>query len=70
MTEPLRYRVYLLRLWRADADSDAPTWRASLEDARSGQRHGFPDLEQLYAFLGAQTQSWAEPDEPSSDIEL
>jgi len=31
---------------------DRPTtWRFSLEDAETGQRHGFPDLEALVAFL-------------------
>jgi hypothetical protein len=43
---PRTYRVYLLRLWRADL-----AWRASLEEPGSGRRHGFADLDSLLAFL-------------------
>jgi hypothetical protein len=55
MTEPQRYRVYLLRLWQIEGDDDRPVWRAALEDARTGERHGFADLARLYAFLEAHT---------------
>lgn len=44
------YRSYLLRLWQADG-SAASSWRASLEDPRTGERVGFANLEQLFAFL-------------------
>lgn len=44
------YRSYLLRLWRADGDKE-PVWRASLEDAVSGERRGFASVEALAAFL-------------------
>jgi hypothetical protein len=65
MGEPKRYRAYLLRLWRVDGDDGGPVWRASLEEARSGERHGFADLARLYAFLDAQTARWAvDADEP------
>jgi hypothetical protein len=33
---------------------NAPVWRAALEDARTGERHGFADLARLYAFLEEQ----------------
>jgi hypothetical protein len=55
MTEPRRYRVYLLRLWPAKGDDGAPIWRAALEDARSGERCGFADLAHQCAFLEEQT---------------
>jgi len=55
MTEPRRYRVYLLRLWLAESEDGRPVWRAALEDARTGERHGFADLARLCAFLEAQT---------------
>ena len=58
MTEPGRYRAYLLRLWQVDGDDGRPVWRAALEDAHSGERHGFADLTRLCAFLEAQTASW------------
>jgi hypothetical protein len=49
---PHCYHAFLLRLWpelssRAGADS----WRATLEDARTGQRLSFASLEQLFAHL-------------------
>jgi hypothetical protein len=55
MTDPRRYRVYLLRLWLAQGKDGRPVWRAALEDAHSGERHGFADLARLYAFLQAHT---------------
>jgi hypothetical protein len=54
MTEPRRYRVYLLRLWLAESEDGRPVWRAALEDARTGERHCFADLARLCAFLEAQ----------------
>jgi hypothetical protein len=47
------YKSYVLRLWREDV-ADAP-WRASLESiAHGGERHQFPDLDSLVAFLLAE----------------
>jgi hypothetical protein len=62
MTEQRRYRAYLLRLWQVVGDDGAPVWRASLEDARTSERHGFADLAHLCAFLEAQTAHWTEYD--------
>jgi hypothetical protein len=47
---PETYRSYLLRLWRGNR-SGGTGWRASLEDPHSGERIGFGNLEQLFAFL-------------------
>lgn len=67
MTEPRRYRVFLLRLWQAETDAGHLVWRAALEDARSGERQGFADLAQLCAFLEAQTAGQSGRDaEPSA----
>jgi hypothetical protein len=56
------YRAYLLRIWRVQSER-GPLWRASLEDARTGERRGFPDLEALYGFL----QESVKPPEGRSD---
>ena len=69
MTEPRRYRVYLLRLWQAEGDDGRLTWRAALEDARTGERHGFADLAGLFAFLEAQTAAWTEGAAPGPEQE-
>lgn len=60
MTDPRRYRAFLLRLWRIDDQQGRQVWRAALEDARTGERHGFADLERLCAFLEARSAMWAE----------
>ncbi len=44
------YLSYLLRLWLVKNQTHH-VWRCSLENVRTGERHGFADLEALYAFL-------------------
>ncbi len=44
------YMAFLLRLWCVTED-ERVVWRASLEDAHTGERRGFADLKSLYAFL-------------------
>jgi hypothetical protein len=48
-----RYGAYLLRYWevRSDRPGQPGTWRFSLEEAGTGERHGFRDLESLLAYL-------------------
>jgi hypothetical protein len=53
-TQPPRYLAYLVRLWQVQ-DQGEFVWRASLEDAHTGERHGFASLEALVAFLVAET---------------
>jgi len=48
--DPTRYRAYLLRLWQTGEDN-AAAWRVLLEDPRTGERHGFADLDGLFTFL-------------------
>jgi hypothetical protein len=51
-----RYLSYLLRLWQ-EGSGERPLWRASLESPQGGERLGFASLEDLYAYLDAQTRS-------------
>ena len=50
-----RYRAHLLHFWevRSQCPGRPATWRYSLEDSETGQKHGFPDLEALVVFLRA-----------------
>ena len=45
-----RYHAYLLRLWRT-GEGETAAWRVLLEDPRTSERHGFADLNSLFAFL-------------------
>jgi hypothetical protein len=50
----VNYTAYLLRLWQ---DSDQAPWRASAQCARTGEKFMFAKLEDLFAFLLAQTSA-------------
>jgi hypothetical protein len=53
-TPPDSYQAYLLRIWQesqSGADGLPPCWRFSLEDARSGTRRGFANLDSLADYL-------------------
>lgn len=54
-TQEPRYLAYMLRLWQV-RDKEKIIWRASLEDARTGERRGFASLESLFEFLKEQSQ--------------
>jgi hypothetical protein len=46
------YRVFLFTCWQEDtAETNSKTWRYRLEEPRTGEQHGFTDLEQVMAFL-------------------
>ena len=51
--DPPRYRSYLLRCWEERSRfPDGPVvWRFSLQDPRTGEHHGFADLEALIAAI-------------------
>jgi hypothetical protein len=51
--EPLRYEAYVLHCWevRSALPSTEATWRFSFEDPRTGEKHGFADLEALLGYL-------------------
>jgi hypothetical protein len=53
VSERQRYLAYMLRLWQVG--EDATIWRASLEDAHTGARHGFASIHDLLAFLEEKT---------------
>ncbi len=64
MTEDrANYLSYLLRLWR-DSDTEN-VWRVSLECAHTGERWGFPSLDDLLGFLREQTELWSDEIEPT-----
>ena len=48
-----RYQSYLLRCWEVRSQHpDRPTtWRFSLQDPQTEEKHGFADLEELVEFL-------------------
>lgn len=48
------YTAYLLRLWQ---DGAQKPWRASAQCVRTGEKYLFASLEELFAFLSAQTES-------------
>lgn len=61
------YQTYLLRLWRAQCKGRWQ-WRASIVDPRTGERHWFASLEQLFAYFGEQCNGLAPhaPEAPGS----
>lgn len=60
----VRYQAYLLRLWQ---ESTHTPWRLSLQNARTGEKHGFADLEALCAFLRDQTTF--QPDDHKEEVD-
>ena len=56
MQNSSRRSIYVVTIWQErSASSDGPVvWRFGLEDARTGDKYGFTDLEQLMAFLKTQ----------------
>ena len=59
-----RYVSYLLRLWQTQQEG-ALIWRASLEQASTGERRGFTSLADLFAVLEQETAP-VDEDEPRS----
>jgi hypothetical protein len=64
------YVSYLLRMWQDCSDEGSPPlqevlWRASLQSPHTGEQIGFADLDNLFAYLKAQTddESRAEEDQ-------
>jgi dihydroorotase-like cyclic amidohydrolase len=50
------YRAWLVRMWPVCRNGQM-VWRASAEDAHTGERRAFADLPQLFAFLEETIQS-------------
>ncbi|MDX9954053.1 MAG: hypothetical protein RBT75_08155 [Anaerolineae bacterium] len=57
MDNSLKYQSYLLRIWtvHSDDEEEGIVWRGSLESSRTGTRFGFASLDELFAFIRAQT---------------
>ncbi len=51
----VHYIAFMLRLWRVKQNGEH-AWRASLESPSTGERRGFANLEELFAFLATQTR--------------
>jgi hypothetical protein len=66
-TEQQHYLAYMLRLWQVSSDRE-PIWRTSLESPHTGERHGFANLETLFAFLEEQTGGQLKRKEQPEDI--
>ena len=47
--------AYVLRLWRA-TNGEPPLWRAALQDLRTGERRGFPGLDEVVRYLEGEMQ--------------
>jgi hypothetical protein len=56
-TRQPEYVSFLVRLWRV-SDEGGPTWRATLQRPGTAVVMGFPSLEELFAFLRAETSGW------------
>jgi len=48
--EDREYRAYMVRMWQVRCDGQL-IWRASVENAHSGERRAFADLGHLFTFL-------------------
>jgi hypothetical protein len=66
-TEQQHYLAYMLRLWQVSSDGE-PIWRASVESPHSSERHGFANLQMLFAFLEGQTGGQPKRKEQPKDI--
>ena len=55
MAEERRYLAYMVRLWAVQRNGDV-VWRASAENAHTGERRAFADLAGLFDFLQAATE--------------
>ncbi len=54
------YLAYMLRIWLV-RDNQQILWRASVENAQTGERRGFASLDELLEFLQSQAAAMLEP---------
>jgi hypothetical protein len=59
--EQWHYLSYLLRLWQIRSGGRL-VWRASLEEAHTGERQGFAGIDALLVFLREQTGDESDDD--------
>jgi hypothetical protein len=62
------YLAYLLRLWQIQ-DKGKMGWRASLENAHTGERRGFAGLAELFAFLEGESGQVAQDQHAPNMVE-
>jgi hypothetical protein len=67
LPERPQYMSFMLRLWRRPGAEAG--WVASLEDAGTGERLAFADVESLFAFLAAHTDPYTRQHEASDSGE-
>ena len=63
------YLAYMLRLWQVN-DGGISVWRASVESPHTGERHGFANLELLFAFLEEKTGELAQREVRPKDVTM
>ena len=61
----LIYCSYLLRLWQVREETGL-AWRATLQDVKTGEQHGFADLDAMLAFLRSKTEEKQSEERDSS----
>jgi hypothetical protein len=54
--QPREYMAYLVRIWPVKSKGKT-RWRASLENAHTGERRGFASLDDLFDYLRVQTEA-------------
>lgn len=55
-TASLPQLVYVVRLWQSDL-ADQSTWRVSVQNPGTEERHIFANVEEFFAFVEEQTRS-------------
>jgi hypothetical protein len=55
MADERRYWAFLVRLWSVHHNGEL-VWRASAENAHTGEQHAFADMESLFDFLRAMVE--------------
>jgi len=68
-TASLPQLVYVVRLWQSDS-TDQTTWRASVQNPGTEERHIFADLEAFFAFVEEQTHTAQEQSADDADFML
>ncbi|MBN1260631.1 MAG: hypothetical protein JXB35_08120 [Anaerolineae bacterium] len=66
ITVNARYQAYLLRIWQ---ETPGAPWRILLQDATTGERSTFVDLEALLSFLQTQMELPDATFAPTDDLE-
>jgi hypothetical protein len=60
--QPREYMAYLVRIWPVRSKG-MTRWRASLENAHTGECRGFASLDDLFDYLGSQAGAGMDSEE-------